>query len=197
MKAISIKAALCASLFALFIAGCSNDDTGENTNSALDGQSGEGQDTHVQSEGNEDAENSDVGFELNEAGEVDEAENVPADEEKAILETFDQYISTFNDKDIDGYMNLLLTGGEYFNEQEERAALEDVFNNFDVKREVELKTINKYEKDQAQVYSDLQLTTTDPANGAEAKRTGRQITVMKKTDGEWKIASIHFMANPA
>lgn len=197
MKIISLKAAIGACLLAFILAGCSNGDTAENTNSSMDGQTGEGQDTHVQTEGKEDAENSDVGFELNEEGKVEEAEDVPADEEKAILHTFDQYITTFNNEDIEGYLALLLTEGEYFNEQEERTALEEVFSNFEVKREVELKTINKFEKDQAQVYSDLLLTTTDPASGAEAKRTGRQITVLKKVDDEWKIASIHFMANPS
>ena len=44
-----------------------------------------------------------VGFELNSDGKVDEAKSVPADEKKAILAVFDEYIESFNDKDINRY----------------------------------------------------------------------------------------------
>ncbi|PPA70259.1 nuclear transport factor 2 family protein [Jeotgalibacillus proteolyticus] len=194
----TFKTAIGAGLLALILAGCSNDEPAQNQNSgtADDGESGQGMDTHAQSEQSEGNGHSEIGFEMDPSGEVEEAEGVPEEEKEAILNTFDQYIETFNNEDIEGYLVLLLTEEGYFNEEEERAALEEVFDSFDVSREVQLKTVNEYKDEEAHVYSDLLITTVDPANGAEVSRTGRQITVMHKVKDEWKIASIHFMANP-
>ncbi|KIL42995.1 nuclear transport factor 2 family protein [Jeotgalibacillus campisalis] len=192
-----MRAAIGAGLLTLLLAACSGDDTTENTGSIDDGQSGQGLDTHTQSEAPESAEeDSEIGFEMNSEGEVDEAEDVPPEAEEAILSVFDEYISTFNEKDIEGYLQLLRTDDGYFDEEEERTALEKVYESFDVEREVELKTISEYKEDEAHVYADLILTTTDPSNGAEVTRTGRQITVFHLVEEEWKIASIHFMADP-
>ncbi|CAM5565581.1 hypothetical protein LSPH24S_04169 [Lysinibacillus sphaericus] len=45
-----------------------------------------------------------VGFEMM-GEEVKKASNVPADEEKAILAAFDEYIAALNDEEIDRYMD--------------------------------------------------------------------------------------------
>ncbi|MDG5471587.1 nuclear transport factor 2 family protein [Jeotgalibacillus sp. ET6] len=191
-----MRTAIGAGLLALLLAACSGDETNDNTGSVNDGQNGEGIDTHTQSEDSGTEGDSEIGFEMNSEGEVEKAEDVPPEEEEAILSLFDEYISTFNEKDIDGYLQLLRTGDGYFNEDEERAALEEVFESFDVEREVELKTINEYKEDEAHVFANMILTTTDTESGAEVTRTGRQITVFHLVEDEWKIASIHFMADP-
>ncbi|MGD7043327.1 hypothetical protein [Jeotgalibacillus proteolyticus] len=192
-----MRTALGAGLLALLLAACSGDETNDNTGSINDGQSGEGLDTHTQSEVPEAAEgDSEIGFEMNSEGEVEKAEDVPPEEEEEILSLFDKYISTFNEKDIEGYLQLLRTGDGYFNEEEERAALEEVFESFDVEREVKLKTINEYKEEEAHVFANLSLTTTDSESGTEVTRTGRQITVFHLVEDKWKIASVHFMADP-
>ncbi|MEW9502270.1 YybH family protein [Jeotgalibacillus marinus] len=199
MNLKSIIFVLGTGLLALVVAGCSNDDSAENTGSALDGQNGQGIDSHNSSDGLELDENgeSGIGFELDDQGNVSEAKDVPAEAEEAILDTFNSYIETFNEKDIEGYLATLSEKTGNFDLDEEREQLDQVFESFDVVREVELQTINKFEGEEAQVYSDLILTTTDPATGAEVTKTGRQITVLNLVDGEWKIVSIHFMVNPS
>ena len=198
MKRTSMRALIGAGLLALLLAGCSDEEAADHSGSAQDGQTGQGQDTHTQSNDfqAEGGDHSDIGFQMNDQGEVAEAEGIPAEDEEAILTVFEQYIETFNKEDIEAYLDLLLFDEDHFNEEEEREIVEKTFDVYDVERVVELQTINEYEEDQAQVYSDLVLTTKDPDSGAEATQSGRQITVLNKVEGEWKIASVHFMANP-
>ncbi|MDZ5711455.1 hypothetical protein [Jeotgalibacillus haloalkalitolerans] len=186
-----LKASFAAGLLAVVLAGCSDEES-TNSNSADDGLTGEGQETHS-SEGI--GGESEEGIMFDEEGNVESAE-VPAEVEEEILAVFDEYIKTFNNKDLEGYLDLLLYGEDYYNEEEERAALEEVFNQFDVHREVVEQTISGYEEGSAQVFTNMELTTTDPSSETEVTREGRQVTVLKEVDGEWKIASIQFIAAP-
>lgn len=185
-----LKTTIAAGLLAVVLAGCSDEES-TNSNSAEDGLSGEGQETHA-SEGLGESEE---GIMFDEDGNVESAE-VPAEAEEEIMAVFDEYIETFNNKDIEGYLDLLLYEDGYYDREEERAALEEVYDQFDVNREVVEHTISGYEKGSAEVFSNMELTTTDPASGAEASRNGRQVTILKEVDGEWKIASIQFIAAP-
>ncbi|MBM7577775.1 Cif family virulence factor [Jeotgalibacillus terrae] len=186
------KTTMAAGLLAVMLAGCSDEEsTDTNVNSADDGLTGEGQETHAPDSSIE----SEEGIVFDEEGNVESAE-VPAEAEEEIMAVFDQYIETFNNKDLEGYMDLLLFGEDYYNEEEEREALEEVFTQFDVQREVVEQTISGYEEGSAEVFSNMELTTTDPASGAEVTRSGRQVTIMKEVEGEWKIASIQFIAAP-
>ncbi|TFE03969.1 hypothetical protein [Jeotgalibacillus salarius] len=184
-----LKTAIAAGLLAVALAGCSDEE--QNTNSADDGLAGEGQDTHT-SDGIEESEE---GIMLDEDGNVESAE-VPAEAEEEIMAVFDEYIETFNNKDLEGYLDLLLFEEGYYDEEEERAALEEVFTQFDVHREVVDQTISGYEEGSAEVFTNMELTTTDPDTEAEVTRGGRQVTILKEVDGEWKIASIQFIAAP-
>ncbi|KIL46607.1 hypothetical protein KP77_27340 [Jeotgalibacillus alimentarius] len=186
------KTTLAAGLLAVVLAGCSDEEsTDTNANSADDGLTGEGQETHAPDSSTQ----SEEGIVFDEEGNVESAE-VPAEAKEEIMAVFDQYIETFNNKDLEGYMDLLLFGEDYYNEEEEREALEEVFTQFDVQREVVEQTISGYEEGSAEVFSNMELTTTDPASGAEVTRSGRQVTIMKEVEGEWKIASIQFIAAP-
>ncbi|WP_227394314.1 nuclear transport factor 2 family protein [Jeotgalibacillus aurantiacus] len=190
----SWKTLLGAGLLVLALAGCSEDREEQNANSVTDGQAGQGagQETHSAA-GNIESE---TGITLDSEGNVQEAEDVPAEVEEEVNAVFDQYIETFNNEDLEGYLDLLLYGDDYYNEEEERTAVGDVFEQFDVNRTVVEKTISGYEEGVAEMFSNLELTTIDPASGTEVTRGGRQVTILRETDEGWKIASIQFIASP-
>ncbi|KIL49903.1 hypothetical protein [Jeotgalibacillus soli] len=197
LKIKKIMMGLSTGILALIIAGCSSDEPVQNNGSTEDGQTGQSIDTHASSSNElelDDNGESGVGFELDEDGEVQEASNVPADVENAVFEVFNHYIDTFNREDLDGYMSTLSENPSNFTLEEEREAVAEVFETFDVNREVELQTIIDYGDDTAQVYADLVVTTIDPSTKTEITRSGRQITLFKLEDEEWKIDSIFFMA---
>ena len=51
---------------------------------------------------------------------IQEAENIPAKEKKALLAAFDQHVKTFNQKDLDGYMSTISKNPTSFKLDEER-----------------------------------------------------------------------------
>lgn len=135
-----------------------------------------------------------VGFSL--TGEsIEEAEGVPAKEKVEILEAFETYIETFNEKDIDQYMETLSKDTESFDLEEERAYMLGIFEEFDLNREATDITIVKYSDSEVQLFSELQTTMKQLASGLETKQKGRQVTVMTKDEGDWKVASIHYVGD--
>ncbi|TFD95771.1 nuclear transport factor 2 family protein [Jeotgalibacillus sp. R-1-5s-1] len=190
----SWKTLLGSGLLVLALAGCSEDSEEQNANSVADGQTGQGagQETHSGEGGIE----SETGITLDSEGNVREAEDVPAEVEEEVNAVFDQYIETFNNEDLEGYLDLLLYSDDYYNEEEERTAVGDVFQQFDVNRTVVEKTISGYEDGVAEMFANLELTTIDPSSGTEVTRGGRQVTILRETDEGWKIASIQFIASP-
>ena len=60
-----------------------------------------------------------VGFEMM-GGNVEKADNVPAEDEKAILASFDEYIVALNAEEIDRYMNTISKNPKGFKYDEEK-----------------------------------------------------------------------------
>lgn len=132
-----------------------------------------------------------VGFELNSDGKVDEAKSVPADEKKAILALFDEYIDSFNDKDINRYTKTLSKHPEGFKLDEEIDFTKQAFRDYDVKRTAKNVTIEKYKENNARVFASIKTTVkqddqtfTQPLN---------QVTVITKENGKWGVSAVFVM----
>lgn len=131
-----------------------------------------------------------IGFSL--SGEsVEEAQNVPEEEKKDILNAFDLYITKFNEKDLDGYMDMIAEETESFDKQEERAYTASVFKEYDLNRVPSDITIVKYDKEEAQVFSKLSYTLKQLSTGLETKEEARQVTLFVKEDAQWRVKSVH------
>ncbi|GKV56741.1 hypothetical protein NCCP2222_26880 [Sporosarcina sp. NCCP-2222] len=135
-----------------------------------------------------------VGFNLA-GGAIEEAQNVPAEEKAAIVDTFQAYIDAFNQKDIDTYLSVLSPNSESFTLEDERALLQETFKDYDVTREANDVTIVKYEENEAQLFAKLKTTFKQIESGLETKPSGRQVTVFKKEDGQWKVDSIYYIGD--
>lgn len=122
---------------------------------------------------------------------IEEAANVPAEEKERILEVFDVYIDAFNNKNIERYMNTLSEHSESFDLGEERSYLEEQFNEFDIKLQASDVTIVKYDEQEAQIFMNLKTSMKQLSTGLETNPSGRQVIVLTKDDGEWKVASVH------
>lgn len=131
-----------------------------------------------------------VGFSMT-GEDVVEAEGVPEEEKEKIMEAFKQYIETLNNQDVDGYLATLSPEG--YDLEEERKVTEDLFKEYDLKREASNETIVKYEENEAQLFSTLTTTFKQLSTGDETAPEGRQVTVFHKEDGEWKVFSVHFI----
>lgn len=134
------------------------------------------------------------GFEMN-GGEVKEAENVPADDEKEILAAFDEYIAALNAEEIERYMKTLSNNPKGFNYEEEEAYVTDVFEKFDITRDVENITIAKYNENEAQVYANMTLHSMQLETDVEHESAGRQVTVFVKEDDDWKVSSVYYIGD--
>lgn len=128
-----------------------------------------------------------IGYSMT-GGTIEEASGVPEDEKEAILAAFDKYISTFNDRDVEGYMDMI--GSEY-DKEEEREFLEAHFENYEQLREPSNVTIVKYKEGEAQVFASINNQLKQLSTGFETSDEIRQVTVFTKEDDEWKVKSVH------
>src|SRR5690625_5066774 len=151
MRKIQLAMALMVAM--LVLGACSNDDKNEQKEQETPGES--------------------VGFSLT-GDSIEDAENIPEEEKEQILQAFDTYISTFNEKDLDAYMASLSDNTESFNLEEERAHTESVFTEYDLVREASDVTIVKYSEDEAQVFSVLKSSLKQLSTGLETSESGRQ-----------------------
>lgn len=135
-----------------------------------------------------------VGFSLSSES-IEEAQNIPTEEREQILEVFDAYISAFNEKDIDAYFVTLSKDTESFDLEEERIYMEEVFNEYDLNRVASEVTIVKYSETEAQVFAELKTSMKQLKTGLETNPTGRQVTLLTKADGDWKVASVHYIGD--
>lgn len=135
-----------------------------------------------------------VGFSLS-GDSIEEAENIPAAEKEKIVETFDAYITAFNEKDIDAYFTTLSEETESFDFEEERAYMEEVFSEYDLNRVASEVTIVKYSDMEAQVFAELKTSMKQLSTGLETNPTGRQVTLLTKDGSEWKVSSVHYIGD--
>lgn len=139
-------------------------------------------------------EDTSVGFSMD-GDTIEEAAGVPAEEKLKLEETFAVYIESFNEQDVNRYIDTL--SSENFDLAEEREVTENVFAEAEVTRDATNITIVRYTDMEAQVYSDMTTVYKQLSSGLETKQTGRQVTVFTKTDGEWKVLSLSYIGNEA
>ncbi|MBM7585777.1 ketosteroid isomerase-like protein [Bacillus pakistanensis] len=126
---------------------------------------------------------------------LQEVTDIPPEEKEALLATFDQYIRSFNTEDVDAYMETISKKPLNFKYDEEKKAVEKVFDQVDVNRKAENVKIISYHGKKADIYADLTAKTTDPKSGKEVEKSGKQVTVFNKTDEGWKVAAIFFLGD--
>ena len=135
-----------------------------------------------------------VGFEV--LGEdVEEAENIPEEEHKAILAAFDEYIAAFNAKDIDRYIQTLSKNPKGFEYEDDINAAKQAFAEYDIERTAADTTIVKYSEEEAQVFANLDIQMTEIETDVELASSGRQVTVFVKEDDAWKVTSVYYIGN--
>ncbi|PYF07605.1 nuclear transport factor 2 family protein [Ureibacillus chungkukjangi] len=135
-----------------------------------------------------------VGFEVL-GDEIEEATNIPQEEQDAILAAFDEYIASFNAKDIDRYVETLSKNPKGFEFEDDVNTAKQVFAEYNVKRTPADTTIVKYSEDEAQVYANMTIEMTEIETNAELASSGRQVTVFVKEEGTWKVTSVYYIGS--
>ena len=107
-------------ILSIFLSACSSEENRKGAGSVSDGESS-GENSPLE-HSVKDQEENDVGFEMVGTN-VDEAQNIPADEKKALLEAFETYISSFNEEDLEKYMTVIAKEPEGFDYQEEEVTV--------------------------------------------------------------------------
>lgn len=139
---------------------------------------------------NEDVPEEEVGFSLT-GNSIEEAENIPENDREAILNAFDTYITLFNEKNWDAYMEMISDESDSFNKEEEKTYIDTFFTEYDLVREPSNVTIVKYNEGEAQVFSTLHHKLKQLSSGLEKEEEARQVTVFTKENNEWKVKSVH------
>lgn len=178
----------------LILSACGTEKPSSEQGSVNDGETNNSNKALEHSAEKNDSEDKKIGFNM--SGEtIEEAQNVPEDEKEKITTILDEYIQTFNDKDIEAYMNTLSTQTESFNLDEERTYMLETFERYDVDREIANTTITEFEENEAHVFTNMITELADLETKDSVTLTGRQVTVLTKDDGEWKIASVHYVGD--
>lgn len=116
-------------------------------------------------------------------------------EGKVILEAFDEYINALNVEEIDRYMETISKNPEGFKYDEEQVFVSEIFEQFDIKRQVDNVTITKYTEEEAQVFANMNMHSFQLEKNVEHEIAGRQVTVFVKEDGDWKVTSVFYIEN--
>ena len=178
----------------ILLSACASEENREGAGSVSDGESA-GENNALEHEV-KDVPEADVGFEMT-GDDVEEAQDVPEAEKKALLETFETYMSAFNEEDLEKYMSVIAKEPEGFDYNEEETLVKNTFGQYEVNRTAEDVTIIKYDKNQAQVFASLNISLVQEKTGAKLDRTGRQVTVFAKEDGNWRVSSVYFIGDVA
>ncbi|CAM3263774.1 nuclear transport factor 2 family protein [Filibacter tadaridae] len=166
----------------------------EENNSSTQGSATDGEAKNAYGAIDHGVEDKGIGFNLS-GNTIEEATGVPQEEKEQILRVFNAYIDTFNEQDIEGYIETLSDRTESFDKEEERKGLTEAFNQNELKRQVSDVTIVKYDEEKAQVFANLETTMKQKSTGLKTSPSGRQVTVLTKDDGKWKISAVHYMGN--
>lgn len=131
-----------------------------------------------------------VGYEIVD-GKVEAATYVPTDDEKQIRTALEEYISSFNDKDLKRFeQTVSQADATYFSETMKEA--QAVFTQFStIERKTEDVTISKYSEDRVEVFLNVTGRVVEAATDNEMTASARQIIVMVKENGAWKVSSVH------
>ena len=181
-------------LVMILLSACAGEENREGAGSVSDGESS-GENNALE-HGVTDLPQADVGFEMS-GDDVEAAQDVPAAEKEALLQTFDTYMNAFNEEDLEKYMSVIAKEPEGFEYNEEKTLVKNTFAQYEVNRTAEDVTVIKYDKNQAQVFASLSISLVQETTGAKLDRTGRQVTVFAKEDGNWRVTSVYFIGDVA
>ena len=191
---MKFKYIIVLAMISIFLSACASEENRKGAGSVSDGETS-GENSPLEHSVKDQAE-TEVGFEMV-GNNIEEAQNVPADEKKALLENFETYMTAFNEEDLEKYMSVIAKEPEGFDYQEEEETVKTTFAQYEVNRTAEDVTVIKYDKNQAQVFASLAISLKQQSTGAELDRTGRQVTVFAKEDGEWRVSSVYFIGDAA
>ncbi|MGF2617951.1 nuclear transport factor 2 family protein [Rossellomorea vietnamensis] len=170
----------------LLLAGCNNNEGADDTDKPEENTEEQAEETPAEDQ---------TSALLEETSELEEAEDVPEEEKQAILDAYNEYIESFNAEDVERYMATLSETPVNFELEKEEEAVNNVFSKLDVRREASNVKIVNYSSKKADVYSDLEVVTSDPESDREATTTGKQLTIFQKTDDGWKVSMIKVKQN--
>lgn len=139
-------------------------------------------------------ENSSSGFSVVN-GEVEAAENVPSADGASIMAAFNEYIDSFNAKDINRYKSVLAQNPEGFDLHEDLNRAKNIFENFDINREASNVTITEYTGSRAYVYADMVIDVKQ--DNSESHDEGKQLTQFVKESSGWKVTSLQAIGSAA
>ena len=131
-----------------------------------------------------------IGYEIVD-GKVEAATDVPADVEQQVLTALDEYIQSFNEKDLARFKETVSQQDEtYYTETMKEA--ESVFAQYSIiERESKDVTISKYSEERVEVFMNMTGRVVEAASELEMAANARQIIIMVKEDGTWKVSSVH------
>ena len=173
---LTMKKWLLALVTALVLAACGDIDTADNTSKTNE----------------EIIEEGTVGFEVL-GGSIEEASGVPVEEKEKILAAFNEYIEAFNAEDIDRYAQTTSKQAKGFDYELDLQEAQKVFDSYAINRQAEDVTIVKYNENEAQVFANLMIETTEEETNTELSSQGRQVTVFMKEDDAWKVSSVYYI----
>lgn len=178
----------------ILLSACGDEES--NKESVSDGESPSENNALEHGAKDQNQDKSDVGFEMV-GNNIEEAQNIPSNEKKALLETFETYMTAFNEKDIETYMSVIATKPEGFDYAQEEVKVKEIFAQYKINRTADKVTVIKYTKKQAQVFATLSISLEQESTGAKVDRTGRQVTVFANEDGNWRVTSVYFIGDIA
>lgn len=131
-----------------------------------------------------------IGYEIVD-GKVEAATGVPVDVEQQVLSALDEYIQSFNEKDLVRFKQTVSQQDEtYYTETMKEA--ESVFTQYSIiERESKDVTISKYSEERVEVFMNMTGRVVEAASELEMAANARQIIIMVKEDGTWKVSSVH------
>lgn len=179
---------------ALLLGACGNADSDSTTGGSTDDGEAANENAAIDHGVKDKTDEREVGFNLS-GEDVERAEDVSAEEETKIIAALDEHIATFNEKDIDAYMNTLSEKTESFDLEEERTYMAETFAQYELDRSISNVTITKYSASEANVFTTMVTVLKELASDEEVTMNGRQVTVLTKDDGEWKVASVHYIGD--
>ncbi|MEC1180854.1 nuclear transport factor 2 family protein [Metasolibacillus meyeri] len=135
-----------------------------------------------------------VGFEML-GNEITAAENVPNDEREKIIAVFNEYITAFNEEDIERYSATLSKNATGFDYGKDLVEAQNAFDAYTINRQASDITILKYDDNEAQVYANLEIDMVEDETGTELSSKGRQVTVLVKEGEAWKVTSVFYIGN--
>ncbi len=118
---------------------------------------------------------------------IQEAENIPAKEKKALLAAFDQHVKTFNQKDLDGYMSTISKNPTSFKLDEERDYIKNIFETTDIQINPQNVIIIDYKDNEANIFTEMKTIVSETGSKKKVEQLSRQINTFKKEDGQWKL----------